>query len=513
MGSNPSATMKDRTLPWLLLGLGIGMLGGWAARNSRPPTAGSSAEKTVVPRQSAPTSHGARRFPADWATAKASADLTTEALVAKIDPLQLTRARHDLLHVLENADSATLRRLLNELGDLADSDRTPKANVRRFVRDAVLEHWLKTDPEGVLAYATTRKPPLPESVLNRTLQQWATLDYGRLKTLRGETSGTVKAAVEGAILANCPDTSFASALQAVGDILAGTFSSSRGALGLEWSAPDKARARFFAKFARSDWPGLKAWLASAEGASFSKDPSLRGVLAGIRSNDDIQSWLAQTDLNPGAVRTVIRGQDDIDSRKPWIPPKPEPLMTADEFQRWVLDQPQERQARETEKWIGKWTTRNPRVAADWIRQHRSDDWRGSQLIDLAGQLAQQDGAAAVDFAHQFDEPERWQIVQTALMQWARRDFATAARIAEAEPAGPSRDNALKGLAEIVTEYPMEQALPWAAKLPADVRDTASRKIFTELARQQPAAAAAGLSDWLAAGYSVSREAAEAVATE
>ncbi len=99
------------------------------------------------------------------------------------------------------------------------------------------------------------------------------------------------------------------------------------------------------------------------------------------------------------------------------------------------------------------------------------------------------------------------------MQWARRDFAAASRIAEAEPAGRSPDIALKGLAKIVTEYPMEQALPWAAKLRADVRETASRKIFTELAAQEPTAAAAGLNDWLTAGYAVVPEAAEAVTKE
>jgi hypothetical protein len=103
-------------------------------------------------------------------------------------------------------------------------------------------------------------------------------------------------------------------------------------------------------------------------------------------------------------------------------------------------------------------------------------------------------AAAAKYVDAMPESERASVMQTVVSSWASKDSESAAAWLDKQPAGPSKDGALRSLSRQIAKEDPEAALTWVAGI-TDEKDRMrqTESIARDWIRQDPNTAKAWIS--------------------
>ncbi len=427
--------------------------------------------------------------------------LTLAGLLSVADPLNEYATRRRMAEALGTAGVDDLRRLVAS----GEWDPLPPSVGREIAR-ALAERWLEVDAASVEKLLFEEKVETPADFAFAVLAGIARTRPGALVDRLGSPDSSrfsrLAQQTVRALSSQADFDSFEAAAAALGPFLGPMTERMAGPEG------DSGKLKAGSNHISEPWREfLERWMARDPGAVERWASAQPAVIA-----DNFASWAPLRDrwddeFTHWAKAGTLRQNKDAQARAS------DPRATLhDSLERCLRNGEPENQPMVMRSWIADWANRDPAVAAEWLRE-KGPVTGDTQPLTVAAALARTDGPTAFEFARSFAEPLRWQVVQTSLMEWARRDFQAASRAAQELPAGPSWENALTGLAEVARDRPAAEAVEWAAHLPVTVRDTAARKLFVELAEQQPVEAAQHLATWLTSGREVDAGTIAAVAGE
>jgi hypothetical protein len=141
---------------------------------------------------------------------------------------------------------------------------------------------------------------------------------------------------------------------------------------------------------------------------------------------------------------------------------------------------------------------DPQAAVDWLSQFRAEPGYAESVVEIAGLIAQQDGAAAArlldDVESELNPQQGMQTVSMIANSWANRDPWAAAEWALDRPDEQSRSMAVSGVMGVWAHRDFANARQWTLRLPAgQLRDASlSTLLVTAAATQAPAALDPGL---------------------
>ena len=148
-----------------------------------------------------------------------------------------------------------------------------------------------------------------------------------------------------------------------------------------------------------------------------------------------------------------------------------------------------------------WAAKDPGAAAAWAGQLSDRTVRTNALSSVASAWVRQDPAAAAAWAAH--SPESAHALSTISREWAVQDSKTAAKWLDTLPSGGTRDSAVMGFSQAVTDADPEGAAAWAATIAQpQQRDNAISQVFQQWKRTDPKSAEA----WLRATPALSAEA-------
>ncbi|MEI6492939.1 MAG: hypothetical protein WCO94_10355 [Verrucomicrobiota bacterium] len=386
-----------------------------------------------------------------------------KAAVARLSGRQAEQARQALVSTLAQQDPKAAWAYAATLP--ASNSRNPYGDPRV----QVIQNWAQSDPQSALKAALTiGETPQRSQAVASAVNAWAGTDFPAALSY---AISIEDAGIRGNILQNLsqnPNANRKDILQAVlehvppGD----TFQQAVSGVFSNWARenPSAAAAAAMQLPAGRTFTNVASQIASQ-------------WMSSTTNKQEVFDWVRS--LPPGEARANSMSSvfSTWSGEDPQAAARALPNLTSEERKSVV------------QSVASGWGRISPNDALKWSSTLADPGERTNAIRSIVSQWAGSDPAAAAKYVAAMPESERAAPMENVVSNWASRDSESAAAWLDRQPAGPSKDGALRALSRKIAQEDPEAALTWVAGISDEKqRLQQTESIARDWIRQDPTTA-------------------------